>query len=684
MKSIVKRFVVGAIFFLFVVTTGTSLAAETVWPFAILRCYGSYTENARFIDRVFAAQKRHPGLFNEIWFCGDGGVGETAEERAKVAVEQNLPARERCRELGIAFSFQQGVTLNHGPDGVKRDFIPDDAWAVNRDGRKLYGVLCCTSPWALDYQREIAKAILKGLQPESYWLDDDLRLSKENLSSPTLCFCDRCVKLFSAAYGAPFTRESLVQALGTSSDAPTVRAAWSSFNGRNLGACAKVYREAADAVSPTTRLGLQIALSGNTIDGNSWKTIIEALAGEKGQAGTRPGGLYYTDFNPRELPAKMILVAREAARSGALPATGQICYEVENWPHIGGNKNAHAMMTECAWALAVGCDSIAYYWGADQNGEDDANYDFWFDAVWAHRPFHRAIREAFAGTRLGGVAAYHGANFWATSRWTSHDEGDMAKMIACGVPVTVTEAAPDAYFLNVRAIETLSADDLKTVFARPVLMSVSDFALLAQKFPTLGFVQKVSLDFIDGERALATVKRANGYEKFPSGLKCENVKAFITPRTDDVKVFSTMTADEITCGTCVVPTEFGGSVVLAQDVPAHWPHGVWPGCRRRAILDALDFATPGGQGARLLTDGYSIAMTVRKTADGKTAGLFLFNLGLGETPPLEVAIRRGAHENWSVFQPRRTRCPAEIVRKTATETILRVPPLGAYDALLVD
>ena len=663
--------------------TASAGAVTNEWPFAILRSYGSYADNRLFTDRVFAAQERHPGLFGEIWFGGDGGIDFPAEERGRLAAEKNAGVRERCRQLGIAFSYQQGVTLNHNGDGIKRDFIPEDAWAVDRSGKTAYGLLCCTSPWALDYQRETAKAVMRRLQPDSYWPDDDLRLSKDGWNAANYCFCDRCVKLFGKSFGRDFTREALVKALNGPSGEAAVRQAWSAFNGRNLGACAKVYREAADAVSPKTRLGIQIALSGNTLDGDSWRTMIRALAGKDGKAGSRPGGLYYTDFTPHDLPTKMMLVAREAARSGALPEIGQLCYEVENWPHVGGHKNAHAMMAECAWSLAVGCDSIAFYWGADQNGEDAASYDFWLESVWAWRPFHLAVRDAFAGTRLGGVAAYHGANHWATPGWANHDEGDASALISCGVPVTVTEAAPDAFWLNERCVETLAGDDLKTVFARPVIMSASAFAALAKRFPQLGFVKKLDLRFPNGEKALATAKRENGYERFPSGLKSANVKAFLLPKAADVKPFSAMTANAKACGTCVVPTEFGGKVVVAQEVPAHWPHAVWAGGRRHAVLDALDAATPGGMPARLLTDGYAVAVTVRKNADGRTAGVFLFNLGLGETPPLELAIRRGARSAWSVSCPRQPDASAQVVRASGDEVIVRVPPLQAYSAALI-
>ena len=116
----------------------------------LLRSYGSATENPDFTERVFAAQERHPGLIEEIWFggCGDefGRPGEMGREAAR----QNLGVKERCGKLGIAFSYQQGVTLNHGPDDVRREGFPEDAWAVDREGKVRYGLFCCTSPFVMN------------------------------------------------------------------------------------------------------------------------------------------------------------------------------------------------------------------------------------------------------------------------------------------------------------------------------------------------------------------------------------------------------------------------------------------------------------------------------------------------------------------------------------------------------
>lgn len=669
----------------------SSLALGTVvagtsseWPFAILRSYGSAAGNPRFTERIFAAQERHPGLIDEIWFAG--GVSDifaSPEEFGTGAAKENLAARDRCHKLGIAFSYQQGVTLNHAPDDRPHPGYPDDCWVVDRDGKLRRGLFCCTSPFTRDYTFRKASAILKALQPDAYWPDDDVRLFKEDWRKPCICFCDRCLDRFSKKVGRNFDRVSLLAALEGPDASAAIRRAWCDFNGEVLGEYAAAFRRAVDAESPKTRLGIQIALSGNTYDGDSWKRLIEVLAGPGGRAGTRPGGLHYTDRSMRGVLWKLELVAREAARSGALASCGQICYEVENWPHIGANKNPHAMMAECSLALAAGCDSVALYWGADQNTQSDAAYDYWFETLARWKPFLLATRDAFRGTSLCGIAAYQGSEFFATRGWLNRVNDDAVRLWENGLPVTVAEAAPEVWYLDPRGVESLGEADLRKLFSGTVLANPEAFAALERKFPELKFTKKVRLEKPQDERAAATVARVAGYEVFPDGLKAEGVRWFIYPEAKDVRSFSKMTADPKAAGTVLVPTEFGGVVVLTQYTTFGFPHEFWPDGRRRAVLDALDAALPGGMTVRLDTDGYSVAVFCRRRPDGTPAGVMLFNLGAGETPPMELAIRRGKGE-WRFRRPFAADAePLETIAGKNGETVVRIPPIPALSPMLI-
>ena len=655
----------------------TAVAEE---PFVILRSYGLYEANRSYTERVFAAQERHPGLIDEIWFAGCGDPFSTPGEMGRVAAKGNLAARERCRRLGIRFSYQDGVTLNHGQDGIRRAGIPEDAWAVDRDGKTMYGVFCCTSPFVKDFCREKTKAILSALRPASYWPDDDLRMNKGG-RPPASCFCSRCLGLFGARVGKSFDREGLLAELTGPAASAETRRAWCAFNGEMLGAFAEVYREAADAVSPETLVGQQLTVTSPAVNGDWWRRILEAYGAGGRATGVRPGGGYYSDQNPFSLVGKMVDVAKTAARASRLGCVKQICYEAETWPHIGSLKSPGGLMAECAYALAAGCDSLALYWGSDINGETAESHDFFFDTLAAWKPFLLAEREAFRGTVPGGLAQFVGEDRFADDAWTTtFDVQDAVPLARNGIPLADAEGSPDAFFLNARSVRTLSRGDFATAFAKPVLMDVGTFSALAARFPDLGFMKKVRIGEPPAENAPATDSRPAGYERFAGG-RCEGVRGLIRPQASDVVRLSEMTADPAACGTCVIPTEFGGTVVLVQDMSFKsysWagPQMSWAGCRRHGILDALDRAMPGRLPARLLTDGYACVVLARKTPDGRTAGVFVMNFGTGETPPLELGIRRTAVRDWTVLGPR-GRVTASG-RADGDGTVIRLPPLPAF------
>lgn len=51
----------------------------------LLRSYSGAAENHDFTERVFAAQERHPGLIEEIWFAGCGDEFGKPEEMGREA-----------------------------------------------------------------------------------------------------------------------------------------------------------------------------------------------------------------------------------------------------------------------------------------------------------------------------------------------------------------------------------------------------------------------------------------------------------------------------------------------------------------------------------------------------------------------------------------------------------------------
>ena len=166
--------------------------------------------------------------------------------------------RPICDKIGVALSYQQGLTLGHsaahdGPPKPGEQIFPDSAWQVDKDGNRL-GILCPRSPAVIDYERACAKAILQTARPASYWLDDDLRLG---IHKPNGCFCPRCIAAFNEKTGGSWTRETLAAKLFSKAIREPVRAKWIEFNAESLALYAAALRMnwATRAASPTRPFG---------------------------------------------------------------------------------------------------------------------------------------------------------------------------------------------------------------------------------------------------------------------------------------------------------------------------------------------------------------------------------------------------------------------------------------------
>ncbi len=421
------------------------------WPFIVVRHDMGVNDVPEVFARLMECHGRHPGACDEFWFAT--GSRKTASALEK-EVETFARYRPLCEEHGIALGYQQGLTLGHGAahDGRwtregERQFS-EDAWQVGRDGARI-PYLCPRSPEVLSYEREYARTVMRVARPSSYWIDDDLRLG---VCKPDGCFCDRCIAAFNAKTGGAWTRETLVAALWGAGSTGAIRAAWSAFNGESLAIYAAAAREAADALGIPCRLGYQAVSADRIYTARDYAPLLAALSGAAGApVGIRPGHGFYAEAEPRGMVAKCLAVAREAerCRDCGVPVGG-VCYEEENYPRRTIQKTPGAIMTECALALASGCDSLSLYWFSATSGEPIEEYDRFLATLRAARPYFARLAASTRRTRLGGLARLTGPH--PAPDFDRYEQTDFD--LACaGIPVTVAGPGASAYYLDAKSRE---------------------------------------------------------------------------------------------------------------------------------------------------------------------------------------------------------------------------------------
>ena len=447
-------------------------ADQAAWPFIVIRHTEAINNHPKVFGQLIDCHRRHRGACDEFWFATGGR--ETPDMAAKACADF-ARFRPLCDEVGIALSYQQGLTLGHGEahDGKPKPGeqpFSDDAWQMDRDGKTIR-FLCPRSPEVLAYERAYAKAVIGTANPASYWLDDDLRLG---ISKPMGCFCGRCIAAFNAKTGGSWTREALVARIFSKAEREPVRAAWLDFNAESLAIYAAVVREASDELKSPCRLAYQSVWADTVYTASSYLPLLKALSGKDCRpVGIRPGAGYYTEAEPRGMVKKCLSVAREAERCrdyGNLVAS--VCYEQETYPRHVLHKSPGAIMSECALALASGCDSLSVYWYSQSAPEPIEEYDRFVRTLGETRPYFERLAASTRRTRLGGVARFLGSAALETADFDLRDAKDLD--LACaGIPVTVAEAKPKVWYLTEKSRIALTDAD-KALLAKGRVVEVDD------------------------------------------------------------------------------------------------------------------------------------------------------------------------------------------------------------------
>lgn len=449
-----------------------SASGKHEWPFIVIRHTSALSDSPEVFSKLMESHRRHPGVCDEFWFSG--GLRLTPEGAA-AAAEKIAAFRPLCDEVGIRLSYQQGITLghgvfHHGSNKPGEQPFPDDAWRMDADGRRL-GLLCPRSQFVLDYERDFAKAILRTIRPDSYWLDDDLRLGAWK---PQGCFCDRCLAAFNAKTGGNWSRQALAKRLFSAAPREPLREKWSSFNAESLAIYAATLRTAVDELGIPCRLGYQAIWADATYNGRNFRPLLEALSGTaRHPVGIRPGAGFYVESEPLGMVEKCLSVAREAEQCrewGGLVAS--ICYEQETYPRHVLHKSPGAIMTECALALASGSDSLSLYWYDNAAPEPMEEYYRFVRTLAEARPYFERLAASARRTRLGGVARFVGSAATETSGFDLRDGKDFD--LACaGIPVTVAESGVKVWYLTEKS-RTEMTDADKATLAAGAVVKVSD------------------------------------------------------------------------------------------------------------------------------------------------------------------------------------------------------------------
>jgi len=428
---------------------------------------------------------------------------QTIRELA-VEAEAILP---EFRALGLSAGINHLSTIGHLNENLAHSLNEPWTKLTSIHGVIEEGNYCPNDPDFHQYVHDSYVALAKA-KPDFLWVDDDVRLQGHGKVDQA-CFCDRCLDLFAAETGRPWTREQLREAFGggTLTERLAMRKSWLAHNRRTMRELLAHIRAAVDALDPALPMGLMTGE--NYYSGFAYDEWAQALAGAQGTpVPWRPGGGFYTDEWTGGLLAKAHGIGRQVAPLPA--AVVDIQSEIENFPYQRLKKAASTLALEVAAYIGAGCTGAALNCVGFEDADPALEYLPYFDAVRGCRPFLNRAAATFGRSQAAGIWQAADRDEYATIRvdgdWTAapgwHGLNALDEMAEIGLPI--------AYGHEGAAMSVLSGDSC-LAFSREALLGLLAGGVLLdgpalQRLNALGFAEETGFEVI-GTREDDTIEQ---------------------------------------------------------------------------------------------------------------------------------------------------------------------------------
>lgn len=517
---------------------------------------------------------------------------------------------------------------------------------VGHDGSVSVSCACPNTPEFRAYIRAKYRMMAEA-RPDFIWVDDDIRMQHHGVANA--CFCPTCLEIFSRTTGKQWERAELAAALDTP-QANDLRQAWVAQNRETLANMLADVESAIHAVNPGIIIGLMTAGAGwSSYSGYDLDYWFAALHAEKG----RPGGGYYSDQQPTEVIGKMIEAGRQVVTMPA--AATDLQYELENYPYCRLDKSVSTVVNECALALAVGMNGIAFNALGTLDGPYLAERQPLAEGIARHRPYLEEIVTAGHGLPVRGLwpawttgiavkrRVEPGASWWDFDN--RYDLGRCMKLADLGIPLCMERAAADGVILTSRLPDLFTDEELREMLAGGVLLDAGALDVLHERGLGEYTGVRIAKRFDNGVKEYFTADPLNDpaaandrYVNIEFWGDARGQADVLEPLAPDVRVLSELVnyMGELH-GPCMTAFEnaLGGRVVVAGFAP--W---IFLGstAKRTQMQNIADWLTRGTVPVRVETMAKLVPFA-RLSADRTRGSLVLLNAGLDAIEQAQLRLR---------------------------------------------
>lgn len=206
-------------------------------------------------------------------------LGHMTIEEAKPWVETMKRAKKVLNAEGISVSVNPWIEWGHLDRGRKLKPGQDFTTMVDMNGKKTDMVACFYDENWRKYYLSFLEYLLREVQPDVYWIEDDFRLHNHGNLEYGGCFCDLHMQRYNAKLGTNYTREEFVKKVFSEGGLNPERKAWADVSREGILEIAEIIGKKIAEVSPDTDVALMSsAPSSHGLEARNWKGVLEALS----------------------------------------------------------------------------------------------------------------------------------------------------------------------------------------------------------------------------------------------------------------------------------------------------------------------------------------------------------------------------------------------------------------------
>ena len=197
---------------------------------------------------------------------------------AREWVEVLKKAKKKLVENGISVSVNNWIEMGHADRG--RHFYPGQNFTpmMDIDGRASTVISCPLCKNWRAYFSEYITLLVRELEPDTYWIEDDFRLMNHAPLRSVGCYCDLHMAHYNERLGTNYTREEFIAKLLTPGECTPERKVWLDVNRDVMVDLADEIARTVKAACPQTDVAIMTSSpEQHCIEARDWDAMFAVL-----------------------------------------------------------------------------------------------------------------------------------------------------------------------------------------------------------------------------------------------------------------------------------------------------------------------------------------------------------------------------------------------------------------------